>query len=536
MLAHSSDYERRRRAFHWDIPSRYNMAVHACDAVAARAPDRPAVFLPAGDGFRPVSYAALAVLSNRLAHALLAHGVAPGDRVGILLPQSLEVLVTHLAVYKMGAIAVPLAGAFGVDAIAYRLADSGAKALVTDDAGLAKLAARPEALALVVGVDGARGGAEGAVLAFSDLLDAASDRPLDIASGPDDPALMIYTSGTTGQPKGALHGHRVLLPHVSGVTFTHEGIGQAGDRMWTPSDWAWAGGLLNTVLPALALGVPVVAQPRGKFDPEAAFALLARAEVRNVFIPPTALKMMRTVQNPGARFGFRLRTVGSAGEALGAETFEWGREALGVPVNEFYGQTECNYVIGSSAALGVAKAGATGKAVPGHEVAVLGEDGEVLPPGRMGQIAVRTPDPVMFLRYWNRPEATADKVKDGWLITGDLARMDEEGYFHFLGRDDDVITSAGYRIGPAEIEDVLIRHPAVAIAAAVGKKDPLRTEIVKAVIVPMPGVVPTPELEADIRDFVRTRLAAYEYPREIVFVNELPLTTTGKVIRRLLRE
>lgn len=532
MLAHSSEYERRRRAFSWDIPARYNMAVHACDAIAARTPGRDALFLPEGEGFRPVSYGTLSTLSNRFAHALIAQGVGPGDRVGILLPQSLEVLVTHLAVYKVGAIAVPLAGAFGVDAIAWRLTDSGARALVTDDAGLAKLVDRPEALSLLINVEGARDGA----LAFSALLDAASDRPLEIASGPDDPALMIYTSGTTGQPKGALHGHRVLLPHVSGVTFTHEGIGRPGDRMWTPSDWAWAGGLLNTILPALCLGVPVVAQPRGKFDPEAAFALLTRAQVRNVFIPPTALKMMRAVPDPKARFGFDLRTVGSAGEALGAETFEWGREALGVPVNEFYGQTECNYVIGSSAALGVAKAGATGKAVPGHEVAVLGEDGEVLPPGRMGQIAVRAPDPVMFLGYWNRADATADKVKDGWLLTGDLATVDEEGYFHFLGRDDDVITSAGYRIGPAEIEDVLIRHPAVAIAAAVGKKDPLRTEIVKAVIVPMPGVVPTPELEADIRAFVRTRLAAYEYPREIQFVDELPLTTTGKVIRRLLRE
>lgn len=530
MRAQENEYARRRRAFRWKVPARYNMAVHACDAVAAQHPDRPAVFLPDGDGFTPVSYGALAALSNRLAHALVAHGVATGDRVAILLPHSLEVLAAHLAVYKMGAVAVPLAGAFGIEAIAYRLADCGAKALVTDDAGLAKLADPPESLTLVVNVDGARDKA----VAFSALVEAASDRPLDIASGPDDPALMIYTSGTTGQPKGALHGHRVLLAHVSGVTFTHEGIGAPGDRMWTPSDWAWAGGLLNTVLPALALGVPVVAQPRGKFDPEAAFALMARAQVRNVFIPPTALRMMRQVRDP-ARFGFTLRTVGSAGEALGAETFEWGRAALGVPVNEFYGQTECNYVIGSSAALGVARAGATGKAVPGHEVAVLGADGAVLPPGVMGEIAVRAPDPVMFLGYWNRPEATADKVKNGWLLTGDLATQDEDGYFHFLGRDDDVITSAGYRIGPAEIEDVLLRHPAVAMAAAVGVSDPLRTEIVKAVIVPALGIEPTPELEADLREFVRTRLAAYEYPRAFEFVRELPLTTTGKVIRRLLR-
>jgi len=253
-------------------------------------------------------------------------------------------------------------------------------------------------------------------------------------------------------------------------------------------------------------------------------------------VPPTALRMMRAVARPRERFGFDLRTVGSAGEALGAETFEWGRAALGVPVNEFYGQTECNYVIGSNAALGVARAGATGKAVPGHEVAVLGADGRPCPPGQMGEIAIRAPDPVMFLGYWNRPDATEQKFRDGWLLTGDLARIDEEGYFHFLGRDDDIITSAGYRIGPTEIEDVLLRHPAVALAAAVGRPDALRTEIVKAFVVLAPGHAPGAALVADIQDFVRTRLAAYEYPREIAFVDDLPLTTTGKVIRRLLRE
>lgn len=536
MLPDICDYDGLIRAFRWALPATYNMAAHACDQWAAQEPGRPALYLPADGGFAPFSYGALSSLSNRLAQALRAKGVAAGDRVGILLPQSVEVLATHFAVYKLGAIAVPLAGAFGVEALAYRLEDSEARALVTDDAGLAKIANRPEALDLIVNVDGARDG----VLSFADLVAAGADRPMGLVTTPDTPALMIYTSGTTGQPKGALHGHRVLLPHVSGVRFTHDFLPHPGDRMWTPSDWAWAGGLLNTVLPALALGVPVVVQPKGKFDPEAAFALIAAAGVRNAFIPPTALKMMRAVPSPQARFGFDLRTVGSAGEALGAETFSWSREALGVQVNEFYGQTECNYVIGSNAALGVSRAGATGKALPGHEVAVLKEDGQPAAAGEMGQIAVRAGDPVMFLSYWNRPEATAAKYteaddRDGWFLTGDLARRDEDGYFHFLGRDDDIITSAGYRIGPAEIEDTLLRHPAVALAAAVGKPDPLRTEIVKAVLVLTPGYSASDSLVAEIQDFVRTRLAAYEYPREIVFADELPLTTTGKVIRRALR-
>ncbi|MFG1479937.1 AMP-binding protein [Xanthobacter sp. V4C-4] len=531
MLPDIHDYDGLSRAFRWDLPETYNMAAHACDHWAAAEPQRPALYLPADGGFAPFSYGALASLSNRLAHGLAAQGIGAGDRVGILLPQSVEVLATHFAVYKLGAVAVPLAGAFGVEALAYRLEDSGARALVTDDAGLAKVAARSPSLTLLVNVDGARDDA----LAFADLVAKGADRPTGVVTGPDTPALMIYTSGTTGQPKGALHGHRVLLPHVSGVRFTHDFLPHAGDRMWTPSDWAWAGGLLNTVLPALALGVPVVVQPRGKFDPEAAFALMAAAGVRNAFIPPTALKMMRAVPTPKARFGFDLRTVGSAGEALGAETFDWSRAALGLQVNEFYGQTECNYVIGSNAALGVSRAGATGKAVPGHDVTVLNAAGAPAAIGEMGQIAVRAGDPVMFLSYWNRPEATAEKFKAGWFLTGDLARRDADGYFHFLGRDDDIITSAGYRIGPAEIEDVLLRHPAVALAAAVGKPDPLRTEIVKAVLVLAPGYAPSEALVADIQAFVRTRLAAYEYPREISFVSELPLTTTGKVIRRALK-
>ncbi|TCT05234.1 acetyl-CoA synthetase [Aquabacter spiritensis] len=525
-----SAYQQARAQFRWQIPARYNMAVHACDAWAARDPDRPALFVMQDGRPRPIPYGGLARASNRLAASLATRGISAGDRVALLAPQSPEILVAHLAIYKLNAVAVPLAAVFGTEAIAYRLADSGAKALITDAAGIAKLL--PEhGLSLIVCLDGAAGGIE----SFAGLVAEGSAAPLPVSSGPDDPALMIYTSGTTGRPKGALHGHRVLLAHVAGQSFTHDFPPHPGDRMWTPSDWAWAGGLLNTVLPALAHGVPVVVQPPGKFDPEAAFALLAAAQVRNVFIPPTALKMMRSVARPRERFGFDLRTVGSAGEALGAETFAWGREALGVPVNEFYGQTECNYVIGSSAALGVSRAGATGKTVPGHEVAILRPDGSACAPGEMGQIAVRAPDPVMFLGYWNRPEATAEKFAGGYMLTGDVASKDEDGYIHFQGRDDDIITSAGYRIGPTEIEDVILRHPSVALAAVIGKPDAVRTEIVKAFLVLKPGVTPSPEIEAEIQALVRTRLAGYEYPREFAYLDQLPLTSTGKVIRRDLR-
>jgi acetyl-CoA synthetase len=306
--------------------------------------------------------------------------------------------------------------------------------------------------------------------------------------------------------------------------------------MWTPADWAWAGGLLNVLLPSLHFGVAVVARIFRKFDPEAAFALMARHNIRNTYIPPTALRMLRAVKSPREKYGVTLRTLNTGGESLGAETFHWGREELGLTINESYGQTECNLVLASSAAWGVNRAGAIGKPVPGHDVGVIRPDGSICDDEEIGEIAVRRPNPVMFLSYWNRPEATINKFMGDWLLTGDRARRDSDGYVFFLGRDDDVISSAGYRIGPVEIEDSLLRHPAVANAAAVGKPDFLRGELVKAFIVLKPGFSPSPALAQDIQSQVKTRLSAHEYPREIEFVAELPLTTSGKIIRRLLRE
>jgi acetyl-CoA synthetase len=289
-------------------------------------------------------------------------------------------------------------------------------------------------------------------------------------------------------------------------------------------------------LPSLYHGVPVVARKVEKFDPEEAFALMAKAGVRNAFIPPTALRMMRAAPNPQGRHAFKLRSVASGGESLGVEALEWGKSAFGLTINEFYGQTECNLVIGSCAQLSMLKVGAMGKPVPGHTVAVIDRAGNVLKPGEIGQIAVKRPDPVMFLEYWGRPDATRDKFIGDWMTTGDQGVTDEEGYITFVGRDDDVITSSGFRIGPGEIEDCLLRHPAVALAAVIGKPDPIRTEIVKAFIVLKPEATASDALAAEIQGFVRTRLAAHEYPREVAFIEQMPMTTTGKVIRRLLRE
>jgi acetyl-CoA synthetase len=534
VLPDARDYDALYRSFRWQVPAQYNIGVDVCDRWAAIAPERTAILDVRADGrVDEIGYGTLRADSNRLANVLAAYGIKRGDRVAILLPQSPAVVLSHVSVYKLGAIALPLAMLFGVDAIAYRLEDSGARALITNAQGLAKLAdarAALESLDLVLSIDGAADGAED----FNVLLARAASEFTPVATASDDPALMVYTSGTTGPPKGALHAHRVLLGHLPGIEFPHEFLPQPGDRFWTPADWAWAGGLLNVLLPGLHYGVPVVAHKFEKFDPEHAFALMARMEVRNAFIPPTALRMLRSV--PAPERGLRLRSVGSGGEALGAETYEWGKAALGVTINEFYGQTECNLVLASCAAIGVSRPGAIGKPVPGHRVAVIRPDGSPCAADELGQIAIARPDPVMFLEYWGKADATREKFIGDWMTTGDQGVTDADGYVRFVGRDDDVITSAGYRIGPSEIEDCLIRHPAVALAAAVGKPDPVRTEIVKAFIVLKSGQAPSDALAADIQSFVKTRLSAHEYPREIAFIEQMPMTTTGKVIRRLLRQ
>ncbi len=529
-LPQARDYDALYRQFRWNIPARYNIGVDVCDRWADAEPQRLAILHVHADGREDaVTYGRLREQSNRLANVLRAHGIARGDRVAIFLPQAPDVAAAHVAIYKLGAVALPIAVLFGPDALSYRLQNSGAKALVTNAQGAGKAEEiRNEApeLTCVLAVDGN----------LPALLSRASADFTPVDTGPDDAAMMIYTSGTTGQPKGALHGHRVLLGHLPGAELPHYPFPQEGDRFWTPADWAWAGGLLDVLLPSLHHGVPVVARRVDKFDPEDAFALMEKAGVRNAFIPPTALRMMRAVKSPRGRFDFKLRSLASGGESLGVEALEWGRDAFGLTINEFYGQTECNLVLGSCAQLGMLKAGAIGKPVPGHEVAVIDRDGQVLRAGAIGQIAVKRPDPVIFLNYWGRPEATRDKFIGDWMTTGDQGVMDEQGYISFVGRDDDVISSSGFRIGPGEIEDCLIRHPAVALAAAVGKPDPVRGEIVKAFIVLKDGQAGSDALAADIQNFVKTRLSGHEYPREVAFIDAMPMTTTGKVIRRLLRE
>jgi acetyl-CoA synthetase len=532
MLQKAPSYQALLHQFRWQVPARYNIGVDVCDR---QDPDALAlVYLDESGGARRFSFGEIRALSNRFANALAAAGLGRGDRIGILLPQAVETAVAHVAAWKAGLISVPLFTLFGEDALEFRLANSGARALVTDGAGLAKIAAirdRLPELEQVYTIDGKGDGAT----EFHAALARASDEfaPVDTAS--DDPAIIIYTSGTTGNPKGALHAHRVLLGHLPGVELPHEFFPQPGDLFWTPADWAWIGGLIDVLLPSWHHGVAVVAYRARKFDPEESFRLMAEHGVRNVFLPPTALKLMRQA-GLGPRRGLALRTVASGGETLGGELLDWGRATFGVTINEFYGQTECNLLVGNAAGLFPVRPGSMGRPIPGHDIAIVDDEGRAVKPGETGNVGVRRPDPVMFLEYWRNPEATRAKFAGESLVTGDLARQDHDGYLWFVGRSDDLITSAGYRIGPGEIEDCLMKHPAVALAAVIGVPDPMRTEAVKAFLVLKPGHDGTLALAREVQDFVKSRLAAHEYPRHVEFVDGLPMTATGKIIRRALRQ
>ena len=533
MLPRVNSYQALVDRFQWSIPRSYNIAWDICDKWIEEE-SRPALLYESTDGkVARYTFKDIHLLSNRLANVFVTLGLVTRDRVGILLPQRPEVGISHLATYRSGAIAVPLFTLFGQDALRYRLKDSGAKLIVTDSVGANTIASIRDDLPdlrAVINVDGASDGAED----FYALLELGSDSFQTVPTSADDPALIIYTSGTTGDPKGALLPHRTMLGHMPGVEFSHDFLGQQGDLIWSPADWAWIGGLIDVLFAAWQLGVPVIARRFEKFDPDQALHLMERFAVRNVFMPPTALRMMRNLSS--RKFsGLNLRSLASGGESLGAELQEWSKNTLGIFINEFYGQTECNMTVSGCSSLYPLKAGAIGRAAPGHLVAIIDHEGNEKRHGEPGMIAVSAPNPVMFLGYWNNELATKDKFIGKWLITGDTGSIDEEGYITFVGRDDDVITSAGYRIGPGPIEDCLTAHPSVQMAAVIGKPDDARTEIVKAFVVLREGYDSSEELRDELKGWVKDRLSKHEYPREVEFLLDLPKTNTGKVIRRLLR-
>lgn len=531
MILAGRTYAELRSQFRWDVPLHFNIGVACSDAQPSA--DLALIDVSPDGSSRRFTFGRLAEMSNRLANGLRALGVERGDRVALVLPAQAETAISHLAIYKLGAVALPISVLFGVDALAHRFSDSDVKAVITDSQRLPRVQSAASGLdeQHVIVVDGGR---RSPTTDFQSLLDAGSNRLEAVPTLSDDAAFVIYTSGTTGNPKGAVHAHRALIGHQSGFRLSHDFFPQARDRFWSPADWAWIGGLMNGLLSAFYNGRPMVAARREAFDPEWVAAFVDRYEIRNTFLPPTALRMMR---NAGVRVkpGV-LRTVMSGGEALGADAYQWGLEHLGVSINEIYGQTEANYVIGGCGAAWDTRLGSIGLPYPGHDVRILQESGAPADPGELGEIAIRADDPVVFLGYWRQAEQTARKVVDGWVMTGDLAAADEDGYIWFNGRSDDVISSAGYRIGPEEIESSLISHPAVVSAGVIGVPDDVRGQRVKAYVVVREGEPTSSELAAELQTHVRQRLSAHEYPREIEFIEHLPVTVTGKISRKMLRE
>jgi acetyl-CoA synthetase len=541
MRAMPDRYDELYAAYRWQVPERYNIAQACCGQWAAD-PGRIALHWEDESGATArLRFADIQREANRLSNALAGLGVTRGDRVAILLPQRPETAIAYIALFQMGALAVPLSHLFGPDALEYRMEHAEVSVAIVEPTTIANLwavKAKLTHLRHVVGVGGAR---ESGVHAWEDLLAKAGSDFAAIDTHAEDPALIIYPSGTTGPPKGALKPHRIMLGNVPGFVYSHDFFPQPGDVFWSPADWAWTGGLMDALLPAWLFGIPIVGY-RGRFDADKAYYLLEKYGVRNSFLFPTALKlMMKAVPEPKGKYRMNLRSVMSAGEAVGVTVIEWAREQLGVTINEMFGQTEINYVVGNCQAAWPVKPGSIGRPYPGHRVAVIDAAGNEVPRGELGEVAVHRfcngeRDPVHFLEYWKNPQATQDKYIGDWGCTGDQAKMDEDGYLWYQGRSDDVIKSSGYRIGPAEIENCLVKHPAVANAAVIGKPDATRGAVVKAFIVLLPGQKPSKALEEDIQKHVRARLAPYEYPKEIEFIDALPMTTTGKVQRKELRK
>jgi len=537
-----SDFDSLVASFEWNIPAKFNVANAVCDR-HADGTNKLALITESSCGeVTRYSFDQLQAQSNQLANVFKAEGVEAGDRVAVILPQRLETALVHLAAHKIAAVSLPLSVLFGDDALLYRLQDSGSKLVVCTAEKATNLASLRDQLPnlktiLIVDADSEDKKSDDTESFWARLGEASAN--ISIAqTQADDPAFLLYTSGTTGPPKGALVAHRSLVGNLTGFELSHNGFPEPDDCVYSPADWAWTGGLLDALMPAWYYGVPVVAYENKKFDVASVLSMMSRHKVTCAFIPPTALKMIRSQDELLQTYPLSLRSVMSAGEAVGEELFTWAQEKLGLDINEMCGQTEHNYLMGNCSKIMKVKPGSMGKAYPGHRVAIMGDDGELLGNDQPGEVVAHRDDPVHFLGYWNNPEATASKYTGDWFHTGDVAYQDSEGYLWFLGRADDVISSAGYRIGPGEIEDCVMKHPSVLQVAAIGVPDPegIRGDVVKLCIVLRQGYSASDTLRTELQTQVRKQLAAYEYPRIIQFFDTLPMTTTGKVKRGELRQ
>jgi acetyl-CoA synthetase len=517
-------YEEECAKHEWHVPDRYNIAADVCDK---HPRDKPAMVWERFDGQRrDVAWGELQDLANQAAHVLAEHGVDAGERVAVVLPPTPETAAIFFATWKLGAILLSMSVLYGDEGIAHRLRDSRPRVLITDAANAERFRAHA-------------GETVGEVLVLDEdppthgLLAGASTEPVVADTAADDPAQLYYTSGTTGMAKGIVHAHRYLLAHEEFV-YCHEVTD--GERFHGMGEWAWAAGIAPLLGPWRLGAVQVVLQRKGGFDPHQQLDFLSRNEVTNVFTTPTAMRSMMAIEDAGTRYPCSFRRVCSAGEPLNPEAIRWFRDQYGLTVLDYYGLTESYPLVGNFPWMDV-REGSMGRPMPGWDVRILDEDEHEVAQGERGEICLRArSNPHYPLGYWRNEEAARETFGGDWFHTKDAATADADGYIWYAGRADDVIISAGYRIGPFEVESACIEHPAVREAAAVASPDERRGTVVKAFIVLAEGREPSDALAEEIKAFVRDRLSAYAYPRLVEFVDDLPKTLTGKIRRIELRE
>jgi acetyl-CoA synthetase len=528
----------------WVVPPDYNVAIDCLERPFHRK-EAVALYYEDDEGNTATyTFGQMREASCRMANALRALDIGRGDVVAVHTPQRPETAILHMALYRLGAIGLPISKLFGPDAIQYRLENSSAKAILMEPETVSKLDSVRGNVAtlrhvIVCGgkAAGLPGGGKVDGLDFDALLaNGASRFQADRVSQAEDPLLLMYTSGTTGNPKGVLHAHRYVIGH-NGIDYSYDFL-RAGDLYYSPADWAWAGGLLDGLLAIWPYGIPVLAyRSKARFDPDVTLALLEKYGATVGLYPPTALKTLREVKKPREKYsGLKLRCIVSGAEPVSPSLARWVDEELKVGFNQGFGQTEANYFIGTCGALEPYELEPLGKAFPGHRVAVVDGDGKPVKHGDVGEIAIGKESPVVMREYWKNPEAMKEKFRGEWCVTGDMGSADDRGYFYFQGRGDDVIKTSGYRVGPAEIEAKIIEVKGVASCAVIGVSDPQRGQAIKAFVKVLPGTDKSDALIKEIQAHVKQKLAAHEYPREIEFMDEFPMTVTGKIRRRDLRD
>ncbi len=512
-----TSYEEACAQHRWEVPERYNIAADVCD----RHPRQKLAMIHEDfkGNVRRVEWGELQDNANRFANVLVAHGVEPGARVAMLLPPTPETAAAFFGTWKAGGILLSMSVLYGDEGIRHRITDSQPKVLLTNEANADRIE---------------RSLVEHVLILDEDLLSKGATSFNAVDSAADDPAQLYYSSGTTGLAKGILHAHRYILAHEEFI-YCHDV--KDGEVFHGMGEWAWAAGICPLLGPWRFGAVQAVYQREGGFDPANQLDFLSRHEVTNVFATPTAIRSMMSIGDAGTRYPQRFRIVCSAGEPLNPEAIRWFREQYGVTVLDYYGLTE-SYPLCANYPFMEVREGSMGKAMPGWEVAILDEDERPVKPGERGEICLKArSNPHYPLGYWNRPPEDSEEVFGGdWFHTKDAAKQDEDGYCWYEGRADDVIISAGYRIGPFEVESACLEHPAVAEAAAVAAPDERRGNVVKAYVVLAAGHEPSEALAEEIKTFVREHHSAYAYPRLIEFVPDLPKTLTGKIRRIELRQ